>query len=88
MTIEKRDFEYAVTVYDDGDGMNPERLKEVVKLLEEPSSPGKSVGLKNVHERIRTVFGEAYGLSISSREHIGTSITLTFPIPDARERSS
>ncbi|WP_342565626.1 sensor histidine kinase [Paenibacillus sp. FSL R7-0345] len=88
VTIEKRDFEYAVTVYDDGDGMNPERLKEVVKLLEEPSSPGKSVGLKNVHERIRTVFGEAYGLSISSREHIGTSITLTFPIPDARERSS
>ncbi|MBT2288422.1 histidine kinase [Paenibacillus albidus] len=88
VTIEKRDSEYAVTVYDDGDGMNPERLKEVLELLEETGLPGKSVGLKNVHERIRTVFGEVYGLSVSSREHIGTSVTLTFPAPGSIERSS
>ncbi|MNW66994.1 hypothetical protein D3C74_455200 [compost metagenome] len=68
--------------------MNPVRLKEVLALLEEPSSPGKSVGLKNVHERIRTVFGEGYGLSVSSREHIGTSVTLTFPVPESAEISS
>lgn len=50
------------------------------KILEDPEAPSKNVGMKNVHERIRSSFGEEYGLSVNSREHVGTSITLTFPV--------
>lgn len=80
LTIEKKDEMLLVTIYDDGIGMSKEKVQQLAETLEEPSSPSKNVGLKNVHERIRTVYGAEYGVSISSREHIGTSILLLLPI--------
>ncbi|WNS44895.1 sensor histidine kinase [Paenibacillus sp. MMS20-IR301] len=80
LTIERKEQVLAITIYDDGVGMGREELARISRLLDDPQAPSKNVGLKNVHERIRTSFGENYGLTISSREHIGTSITLTFPI--------
>lgn len=82
ITVERRGNVLAVTVYDDGIGMNREELARITQSLNDAEAPSKNVGLKNVHERIRSSFGEAYGLSVSSREHIGTSITLLFPISE------
>lgn len=80
ITVERREDRLAVTVYDDGIGMSRETLSQIQRNLEDPGAPSKNVGLKNVHERIRTSFGEEYGLTVSSREHIGTSVTLVFPV--------
>ncbi|MNB97534.1 Sensor histidine kinase YpdA [compost metagenome] len=80
ITVERRADRLAVTVYDDGIGMSREILSQIQRNLEDPGTPSKNVGLKNVHERIRTSFGEEYGLTVSSREHIGTSVTLLFPV--------
>ncbi|AIQ53191.1 hypothetical protein R70331_17760 [Paenibacillus sp. FSL R7-0331] len=80
ITVERRADGLAVTVYDDGIGMSREILSQIQRNLEDPGAPSKNVGLKNVHERIRTSFGEEYGLTVSSREHIGTSVTLLFPV--------
>ncbi|WP_086074503.1 cache domain-containing sensor histidine kinase [Paenibacillus camerounensis] len=80
ITVERRADRLAVTVYDDGIGMSRETLSQIQRNLEDPGAPSKNVGLKNVHERIRTSFGEEYGLTVSSREHIGTSVTLLFPV--------
>lgn len=82
LTIEKQDNKLLVTVYDDGIGMSKEKVQQLTEALEDSTTPGKNVGLKNVHERMRSLYGEEYGLSISSREHIGTSILLSFPIVD------
>ncbi|ASA22163.1 cache domain-containing sensor histidine kinase [Paenibacillus donghaensis] len=80
ITIERRDQVLAVTIYDDGIGMNRDNLARINSILDNAEAPSKNVGLKNVHERIRSSFGEEFGLSVSSREYIGTSITLTFPV--------
>ncbi|MNJ76826.1 putative sensor-like histidine kinase [compost metagenome] len=80
--MEKRDQTLIVTVYDDGIGMDQSKLDSIYKALNDPEAPGKNVGLKNVHERIKSVFGEQYGLTINSREHVGTSVLLTFPITE------
>jgi two-component system, sensor histidine kinase YesM len=80
LTVEKQEDKLLATIYDDGIGMGKEKVLLLSEILEQPSSPSKNVGLKNVHERIRTVYGKEYGLSLSSREHIGTSILLSFPI--------
>ncbi|MGE7613311.1 cache domain-containing sensor histidine kinase [Paenibacillus sp. NPDC101420] len=80
LTVEKQEDKLLATIYDDGIGMSKEKVLLLSEILEQPSSPSKNVGLKNVHERIRTVYGKEYGLSLSSREHIGTSILLSFPI--------
>ncbi|WP_055107367.1 cache domain-containing sensor histidine kinase [Paenibacillus ihumii] len=79
VTVEKRDHKLIITVYDDGIGMDREKLDSIHCALNDSEAPGKNVGLKNVHERIKSVFGEQYGLSINSREHVGTSVLLAFP---------
>lgn len=80
ITAERRDKDIVITVYDDGVGMSANTLARLNEMLNDPQATGKNIGLKNVHERIRSVFGDRYGIAINSREHIGTSIVLTFPI--------
>lgn len=83
ITVEKRPQDLAITVYDDGMGMNKESLSRLECLLSDPVASSKSIGLKNVHERIRSLYGEPYGLSVSSHEGIGTSVLLVFPLPES-----
>ena len=77
-----------ITVMDNGVGMEPERLKAVQKRLESPEtvkhprSKRASLGLKNVYDRIKLMFGDAYGLEISSFENIGTMVKYRLPIID------
>lgn len=69
-----------VDVKDNGQGMSPEKLRELNEKLEiSDTSSGKSIGLTNVHKRIKMYHGEQYGMSIASREGEGTTITLTLP---------
>lgn len=69
-----------VTVFDDGVGMDEDKLLQLRNTIEGQQDTGKGVGLKNVHERIRTTCGSQYGLRIDSRKHVGTSITMFLPI--------
>ena len=73
------DFVY-VDVTDNGQGMNEEKLAELEYKLEvSDTSSGKSIGLTNVHKRIRMYHGEQYGMRIESEEGRGTTIRLVLP---------
>ena len=39
----------------------------------------RSIGMSNVHNRIRLNYGENYGLSVESSKGMGTTITLLMP---------
>ncbi|WP_059054150.1 sensor histidine kinase [Paenibacillus senegalimassiliensis] len=80
ITVERYERDLVITVYDDGAGMGADMLARLNATLNDPQAVSKNIGLKNVHERIKSVFGDAYGIVINSREHIGTSIVLTFPL--------
>ncbi|NIK68036.1 sensor histidine kinase [Paenibacillus sp. BK720] len=80
VSVERLEDKLCVTVYDDGAGISGDKLQELNQLLSKPEAPSKNVGLKNVHDRIKTTCGEPYGLEISSIENVGTSIRLLFPI--------
>lgn len=80
ITLEVIEGKLNVTVYDDGIGISEYRLIEINTQLNEFVPSGKGIGTKNVHERIKSICGEDYGLDISSREHIGTSVRMLFPI--------
>lgn len=70
-----------ITVYDDGIGMEQEQLKSLQAHLNGPDhSMGKSIGIKNVHERIQAGYGSPYGLDIESRPHVGTSVRILLPL--------
>ncbi|MGG4036478.1 histidine kinase [Paenibacillus cisolokensis] len=69
-----------ITVRDNGNGIEPEKLEELRRRLREPSPHASdSIGLTNVHERIKICFGSAYGLQIDGAHRQGAAITMTIP---------
>ncbi|MEC0231633.1 cache domain-containing sensor histidine kinase [Paenibacillus alba] len=76
-----------VEVRDSGIGMSPERLATLRNYLdipnpfsEETTSPALSgIGLHNVFERLRLIYGHRFDFEISSEQGQGTQIVLRFP---------
>ncbi|WP_219565967.1 sensor histidine kinase [Streptomyces griseus] len=68
--------EAEVVIEDDGTGMDPERLRQILRG-EGGASTG--IGLLNVDERLRQVYGDAYGLVIETGIGAGMKITLRLP---------
>ncbi|MBD2870836.1 sensor histidine kinase [Paenibacillus arenilitoris] len=76
-----------VSVEDDGVGMDEAtwRLK-----LRSPEAAGTSnqtrgIGLRNIKERIRFLYGPAFGLSVESEPGVGTRVVLKLPFRQWRQ---
>ena len=67
--------ECLISIDDDGVGMDPDRLRRT--LAGEPSGDG--VGLGNVDERLRAVFGDDYGLVVDTAVGAGTRVNVRVP---------
>ncbi len=68
------------TVSDNGLGMTNEQVESLFTgQAGSTSKKGSGIGVKNVNERIKLYFGEAYGLTISSEPDEGTTITIHLP---------
>ena len=77
---------FEISVMDNGIGMDEEALAKIMQLFES-DEPGikneynwQSIGLKNVHDRIRFLYGEAYGIRITSTPGVGTMVRILFPL--------
>jgi two-component system sensor histidine kinase YesM len=73
-----------ITIKDDGVGMDEKKLERVSYLLytaqwDADSGKGSGIGLSNVHNRLQFLYGNEYGLVISSKEKQGTIVTLRIP---------
>ncbi|GAA3399697.1 ATP-binding protein [Paenibacillus hodogayensis] len=68
-----------VTVTDDGVGMKPERLEQIFTGRE-----GASVGLRNIHGRLLTLYGK--GLQIRSEWQSGTTVSFEVLAGETDER--
>ncbi|MFD0716261.1 sensor histidine kinase [Paenibacillus sp. GCM10027626] len=70
-----------IEVIDNGNGMNPielEKIKNELNVLQFNSNH-RSIGIANVHQRIRLAFGLPYGIDIVSSENEGTRIVIRLP---------
>jgi two-component system LytT family sensor kinase len=67
--------EAVVIVEDDGAGVDPQQLEDL--LAGRRSSD--SVGLRNVDERLRATFGTEHGLTIETGIGAGTKVTMRLP---------
>ncbi|MEU8518662.1 histidine kinase [Streptomyces sp. NBC_01216] len=78
VTIAARDAgaEAVVTIEDDGVGMDPAALRAILRG-ERPSASG--IGLSNVDERLRQVYGAEYGLVIETAIDAGMKVTVRIP---------
>src|SRR5687768_4950455 len=75
VTIEGIDLgvDVELRVSDDGAGIDPERAAAAL------AGEGPGIGLGNVHGRLRSTFGEGYGLELESRDGAGTTVVMTLP---------
>lgn len=73
-----------ITVKDNGNGMEEEKLEQLKKNIycpeeKQPGQKQKHIGLRNVYQRLQLFYGENYSLHIHSEKEVGTEITMTFP---------
>lgn len=69
-----------IDITDDGLGMTPEQAATV--LMNTPSGKGnlfRHVGVSNVHQRLKLVFGQEYGLSVESEQGVFTRVSVRIP---------
>ena len=71
----------AIVVQDDGQGMTVDALTRLKHILSHEENPPKNrlLALKNVHDRLRLVFGPHYGVDVRQRSEGGLCITLLIP---------
>lgn len=85
ITVKDRNGDLAITVKDNGIGMEKEQLDKIRKLLVADEET-THLGINNVHQRIRFFYGEGYGLEIESLEGEGTLVHIRVPkINEQRE---
>jgi two-component system LytT family sensor kinase len=76
-----------ITVEDDGVGMDPSVLGGPAG--EDTVEAGQHVGLSNVDDRLRSVFGDEFGLVVETAPGAGTKVSMRIPKfhPAVRARS-
>ncbi|MFD0972763.1 sensor histidine kinase [Plantactinospora endophytica] len=83
VSIEARDAgaECHITVEDDGVGMDPAVLAAgIAEAAADPADDsGQHVGLSNVDERLRSVFGDQFGLVVETGLGSGTKVSMRIP---------
>lgn len=65
--------EAVLKIIDNGVGISPERVAYVL------SQNSDRVGLSNINQRLKLLYGEEYGLKIISQKGSGTTVVLRFP---------
>jgi two-component system, LytTR family, sensor kinase len=72
---EDADQEAVISVEDDGVGEDPERVRRALA----GDTDMESIGLGNVDERLRTTYGDEYGLVVETAPGAGTKVTVRVP---------
>ncbi|MDR6553154.1 sensor histidine kinase [Paenibacillus qinlingensis] len=88
--IVTEDDHIRIRISDDGAGMDPSKVMELNQRLAEAETDklklddlieatGKSIGLKNIAERIKLQYGDGYDLTVHSTEGEGTVVEFRIP---------
>ena len=80
----KEDCTLILTIDDDGCGIEEATLATLQEFLskavDNSASSNSHIGLKNVHNRIRIMYGEKFGLQIVRKPDSGTQVKLLLPL--------
>ena len=76
---EDRDEEVYVAVKDTGVGIAPEIVDGLLQDDQQSDQPRTRVGMRNVHQRLQTTYGERYRLTIESEPGEGTTVSFCVP---------
>lgn len=82
----REENELYLSVADNGLGMTEDKVEMILTgKSTSGNGRGSGIGVKNVNERIKLYFGEAYGLTIDSEPDEGTTVIIHLPAKDEKE---
>ena len=82
----RKEDELYLSVADNGLGMTEDKVEMILTgKSTSGNGRGSGIGVKNVNERIKLYFGEAYGLTIDSEPDEGTTVIIHLPAKDEKE---
>ena len=67
-----------IQIMDDGVGMTEERLRELISCYGK-TEHYSGIGINNVDNRLKLMYGNNYGIQITSQENEGTTVTILLP---------
>lgn len=82
ISIEKQGGDLVITIADNGAGMTAQRLESLSDYINDREvglNTPTSIGIKNVHQRIKLSCGQEYGISIQSELNRGSCFTIKLP---------
>ena len=70
----------AIIVKDNGQGIEPDHLEKLNTKLKGEESDVGGIGVVNVHERIKLLYGKEYGIDIFSDYEKNTIVLVHIPV--------
>ncbi len=81
ITARKEEEDISIVVEDNGVGIEEERLEELLKSMNDMDELDRShIGLSNVNQRIKLLYGNEYGVTIHTVLNEGTMVTISLPL--------
>ena len=77
--VEPSGQDVKISIEDNGVGISEERLAEIWNRQSE------GIGLTNVHDRLQSIYGNEYGLTIQSKPGFGTVVSFVVPLSDSKK---
>lgn len=78
IALQRADGGLLLTVRDNGVGIEPEKLEELLRRTHRPDERGSKIGLSNIRSRLYYLYGSADCLTIESAPGQGTTISIRF----------
>ncbi|MNP53358.1 Sensor histidine kinase YpdA [compost metagenome] len=82
VSIELEQGKLLFKLSDNGIGMSPEKLEEILRYLNRDDVIGERVGMKNAYYRLKLIYQERFSFDIQSKEGQGTSIEIGLPLTE------
>ena len=85
INVYEKDELIYIDVVDNGPGMSSEKIEYIMNNKVVSSRRGSGIGVRNVNERIKLIYGEEYGINITSELDEGTTATIIIPKLEERD---
>ena len=66
-------------IIDNGTGIKNEDIRKILRQSPEDHEHFTSIGINNVNDRIKLLYGDEYGVTITSEENKGTNVRVVIP---------
>ncbi|WP_455058377.1 cache domain-containing sensor histidine kinase [Jutongia sp.] len=77
--VYKKKDDIFIEIRDNGKGMDYYELGHLRKVMKDEAGDDNHIGVRNVYQRIRLLFGGEYGVEVDSEKDAGTKVVIHIP---------